>query len=64
MKKMWYVFDKHDCFTWCKTADAAAIEAEHLANVSLMKGVHIVHMTEDQFNHYCTHNDLAAALKV
>lgn len=62
MEKMWYVFDQHDCFTHCKTAADAAIEAEHLAKD--MDGVHIAHMTREQFNHYCTHNDLAAALKV
>lgn len=61
--KKWYVFDQFDCITNCATAAKAAVEAEHLAGPGEMSGVHIVQMTQDQFNHYVTHNDLAAALK-
>ncbi len=64
MEKMWYVFDQHDSFAICKTAADAAIEAAHLAEKEDMDGVHIVHMTRPQFDHYCTHNDLKEALKV
>lgn len=64
MEKMWYVFDQFDCITQCKTAAGAATEAEHLSSDGDLSGVHIVHMTRDQFNHYITHDDLRAALKV
>ena len=64
MEKMWYVFDQHDSFATCKTAADAAIEAQYLVDTAKMTGVHIAHMTRPQFDHYCTHNDLAAALKV
>ena len=63
-KQRWYVFDQYDCLTSAADAKNAAIEAEHFSTVCKMKGVHIVHMSEDQFDHYCTHNDLAEALKV
>jgi hypothetical protein len=58
------VFDQFDCLTNCESAAAAAIEAEHFAGAGGMKGVHIVQMTLAQFDHYCTHNNLAEALKV
>lgn len=59
----WYVFDQFDCITTCDTAAAAAVEAEHLAGPGEMRGVHIVHMTQAQFEHYVTHNNLAEALR-
>jgi hypothetical protein len=64
LEKKWYVFDQSDCLTQCDTAAAAAVEADHFANSKEFWGVHIAHMTRDQFNHYCTHNNLAEALLV
>lgn len=61
--KMWYVFDQYDCISHCKTAAEAAVEAEDLVTNAEMDGVHIVHMTSEQFNHYITHNKLALALQ-
>ena len=62
--KKWYVFDQFDCLTHCETAAGAAVEADHFANSKEFWGVHIVQMTKPQFDHYCTHNNLAEALKV
>jgi len=59
----WYVFDQFDTFFHFATAAEAAIEAEHLAKDGLT-GIHIVQMTEAQFDAYCTHSNLAEALKV
>jgi hypothetical protein len=63
MDKMWYVFDQFDCFTQCNEAADAAVEAAHLVKEG-MTGVHVIHMTRPQFDHYVTHDDLKAALKV
>lgn len=64
MEKKWYVFDQFDCLTHCETAAAAAVEAEHFATAGEMRGIHIVHMSKSQFDHYCKHNNLAEALRV
>ena len=60
----WYVFDRFDCLTSCETAAAAAVEADYFSRTGDFTGMHIVQMSQAQFNHYVTHNDLAQALAV
>lgn len=62
--KKWYVFDEADCLAHCETPESAGEHANRYATMGGFEGVHIVHMTRAQFDHYCTHNNLAAALKV
>lgn len=62
-QKRWYVFDQFDTFFHFATVHEAAVEAEHLEKSGL-SGIHIVQMTEAQFDEYCKNSDLEAALKV
>jgi hypothetical protein len=61
--KKWYVFDAHDCFEHCDNGTAAGLAASSLVAQG-MEGVHTVCMTQAQFEHYCKHDDLKAALKM
>lgn len=61
--KKWYVFDAHDCFGNHATSQAAAADMDALVFDGFV-GVHTVYMTQVQFNAYCKHGDLKAALKL
>lgn len=63
MEKKWYVFDEADCFEHCATAQEAGEKAAALA-MGGFEGVHIAHLTKDQFNEYLTYGDLGKAMKV
>lgn len=46
--KKWYVGDKFDNFGWYDTAAEAGVAADHLAADGIV-GVHILHLTDQQF---------------
>lgn len=48
----WYVFDEFDCFDSYETAAAAASKAEDMVKDGF-EGVHILHLTTEQFDAYC-----------
>ena len=50
--KKWYVFDEADCFDSYDTAAAAGARADELV-AEEFEGVHILHLTEEQFDAYC-----------
>lgn len=63
-EKKWYVFDEYDCFSdYPLEQGQQAMDAAVGMEREGMTGVHVVCMTEKQFNDYCTNGDLKQALK-
>lgn len=49
--KLWYVFDKHDCFGAYEKAYDASEEAERMAGEG-GEGVHVLHLTVEEKDAY------------
>ena len=47
-----YVFDQYDCFDHCDTLEAASDRAAWLI-ANQFTGVHILQLTEKEFEDYC-----------